>query len=217
MKAIPWEDSLSKQEQSLLVGGLLGDARLESRSKAGTARLRIHHAESQKEYVFWKYRLLQSRVAGPPWKTAWIDRRNGETYVSWFFHTRTLTQFTPFWKLFYPRGKKQLPETIWSYLDPMALAVWFMDDGCFQEDCIILNTQSFTREEHVSLQRYFLQRYGIATGIQRDRRNVRLRFGRNQKERIMEIIQPFLLPLFCKTIPVTTDSRIIRDEIVITR
>ena len=43
----------------LILGSLLGDARLECRSKSirakHTARLRIHQSDKQKDYVFWKY------------------------------------------------------------------------------------------------------------------------------------------------------------------
>lgn len=205
MKVIPWEDSLRSEQRSLIVGGLLGDGRLECRAKSGTARFRIHHSDRQKDYVFWKYNLLKPLVDCQPWKTAWIDKRSGETYVSWFFHTRTTAAFTSWWRLFYPKRTKILPKSIGSLLDPLALAIWFMDDGCFQQDCIILNTQSFSREEHAFMQSYFARVHGIETTIQQDRRNVRLYFGKSERGKVLSIIRPHLLSTFYKTVPVTTD------------
>lgn len=198
MRVIPWEDSLNPEQQSLLVGSMLGDARLECRSKQGTARLRIHHADQQKDYVFWKYNLLKPLVLRPPWRTAWKDKRNGEIYVSWFFHTKTTAILESWWRFFYPEGTKILPSSFGSLLNPLALAVWFMDDGCFQEDSIILNTQSFSREEHTGLQQYFRERYGIEPSIQQDRRNVRLYFGKTEKDKVLSIITSHLLPSFRK-------------------
>lgn len=205
MRVIPWEDSLTAEQQSLLIGCLLGDGRLECRSQAGTARLRIHHADRQKDYVFWKYNLLKPWVMRPPWKTVWKDKRNGELYTSWFFHTRTARVFRPWYFLFYPRGTKCLPGNIKRYLDPLALAVWFMDDGCFQGKCIILNTQSFSRLENERLQKFFKEEHDIHPVIQKDRKNVRLYFGKSQMRKVMSIIQPFLMETFHKTVPVTTD------------
>lgn len=205
MRVIPWEDGLRPRQRSLLVGSLLGDGRLECRSRSETARLRIHHADRQREYLFWKYNLLKPWVDRSPWKTLWTDKRNGKTYVSWFFHTRTTNLFTPWWHLFYLSGSKKLPNKIEKILDPFALAVWFMDDACFQDECIVLNTQSFSRNENERIRAYFVRIYGITPVIQKDRRNVRLYFGKSAKEQILSIIRPYLLPIFLRTIPVTTD------------
>lgn len=208
MKAIPWEDSLTSEQQSLLVGSLLGDARLECRSVTGTARLRIHHADRQRDLLFWKYHMFQSWVKREPWRTDWKDKRNGKIYSSLFFHTRTSSHLTPWWKLFYPNGSKIIPVSIDHYLNPLALAVWCMDDGCFQPESIILNTQSFSLKEHIYLQKIFMQKFGVQPSLHRDRKNMRLYFGKKEKRQLMAIIQPFLLPAFykSKTIPVTTDS-----------
>lgn len=207
-RVIPWEDSLSPKQRSILIGSLLGDARLECRSKRGTARLRIHQSDRQKDLVFWKYAHFKSWVKKKPWKTAWVDSRNGKTYHSWFFHTQTSSLFAPWHTLFYPKGSKILPKPLDQYLDPLTLAVWFMDDGCFQQHCLILNTQSFSVDEHTILQELFKREYGIQTGIQKDRRNVRLYFGKSSRKKLLSVIQPFLLESFYKkTIPVTTDSR----------
>lgn len=201
MKVIPWEDRLSTEQQSLLIGSLLGDARLECRSKRGTARLRKHHAESQKDYLFWKYQLLKRFVTRKPWKTTWVDRRNNRPYTSWFFHTKTSSVFTEWWRLFYPDRTKLLPKIIGPYLDPMALAVWFMDDGCFQSHSIILNTQSFSLAENEFLQKLFRQKFRAQPGIQQDRRNVRLYFGKNASKKIWSIVRPHLLPSFTRRSP----------------
>lgn len=207
MRVIPWEDGLSPEQRSLLVGCLLGDGRLECRSRSATARFRVHHAERHKKYLFWKYNLLKPWVDRSPWQTEWTDRRNGMTYVSWFFHTRTTSAFTPWFHLFYPDGTKRVSERIVELIDPMALSVWFMDDGCFQGNCIILNTQSFSFAEHMLMQQFFKRKYGVAPTIQKDRRNLRLYFGISAKERILPVIRPHLLPEFRKAVPVTTDSR----------
>ena len=211
MKVIPWEDSLNSTQQSVLIGSLLGDARLECRSKSGSARLRIHHAERQRDLVMWKYQVFQDLAARPPWSTDWLDKRNGKTYRSWFFHTKTTLIFREWHQLFYPSPKKVIPQGLKQMLDPLALATWFMDDGCFQDSCIILNTQSFSVVEQKCLSQIFCEKYGVLPTLQKDRKNYRLYFGKKKKQIIENIIRPHVLESFYKTIPVTTSSK---EEIV---
>lgn len=210
-KAIPWEDGLNSKQRSILIGSLLGDARLECRSITGTARLRIHQSDRQRDLVFWKYQEFKSLVYRKPWKTSWMDKRNGKTYVSWFFHTKTTEEFRPWVRAFYPNGKKVLPYHIFHLLDPLALAVWFMDDGCFSNQTIILNTQSFSDQEHSFLQEWFQKRWLILPAIHHDRKNLRLYFGKRWNQKLLKMIEPHLLPSFYKTVPVTTE--VLKDEI----
>ena len=205
MRVIPWEDSFSPEQQSIIVGSLLGDGRLECRSKQGTARFRVHHSDQQKDYVFWKYDHLKTWVTRAPWKTVWTDKRNNQEYISWFFHTNTTDALKPWYTFFYPEKEKIVPKNIGEFLDPLALAVWFMDDGCFQPNSIVLNTQSFTYTEQKIMQKYFLQKYNVHTRIHKDRKNVRLYFGSQERGKIINIIRPHLLSTFYKTVPVTTD------------
>ena len=75
-------EKLSAIQQEVLVGTLLGDGRLECRSKSGSARLRIHHAESQRDYLFWKFHVFQNLVTREPWQVTWTGRQTGNTYAA---------------------------------------------------------------------------------------------------------------------------------------
>lgn len=205
---IPWEDDfdiLSKKQTALAIGSLLGDGRLECRSKQNTARLRIHHAESQKDYLLWKYRMLKSIVSSPPKRHEYIDGRYHSPVVSWYFHTKTLGGFSKLYTLFYHEGKKVIPNNIDELLDPFVLAVWVMDDGCFFKQALILNTQSFTITEQQLLRAALKTRFHVAAGIQKDRKNFRLYFSIVETKKIRMILQSFLF--VSKFIPVETDSR----------
>ena len=209
MKVIPWEDNqrLTDAQKDILVGCLLGDGRLECRAKSGTARFRVHHAESQREFLFWKYRHFQNLTRGAPWRTEWLDKRNGQIYGSWFFHTVTSSVFEPFHKRFYREGTKIIPENIGDELTPQAVAVWVMDDGCRTRDAIILNTQSFTFDEQRRLLGEMKRRYKISGSINRDRNNFRLRFGRVDANTLSRIVAPYIIAsLSAKIVPVSTVS-----------
>ena len=217
MKIIPWEDNqlLSDLQKDIIIGCLLGDGRLECRAKSGTARFRVHHAESQCEFLFWKYEKFQNMVHGAPWRTEWLDKRNGHVYGSWFFHTRTSHVFESFHRRFYQKGIKIIPKDIRKDLTPRALAVWIMDDGCKTRNEIILNTQSFTLDEQKLLLEELIKLYGIHGTINRDRKNYRLRFGKVAAEKLSRLVEPFIIEsLFTKIVPVSTELGKMTEPVV---
>jgi hypothetical protein len=192
---IPWEDNfdkLSRKQKELIIGSVLGDGRLECRSLAKTARLRIHHADSQKDYLFWKFNELKSLSNISPNRHEYIDKRSGTKVVSWYFHTRTSASLGKLYGLFYKDGVKILPKNLLKILTPFALAIWVMDDGCFYKQSLILNTQNFTIKENKDLQNVFKEMYGVEGRMQKDRNNFRLYFSRQSTEKIKIIVQPFI-------------------------
>ena len=46
------------------------------------------------------------------------------------FEFFTYTSFNWIQEVFYPNGRKVIPSSLASYLTPLALATWVMDDGC---------------------------------------------------------------------------------------
>lgn len=205
--AIPWEDkNLTTRQQEILIGSLLGDGRLECRSLQGSARFRVHHADSQRELLFWKYDEFKKFVRGEPWSTDWYDKRYVRFYQSWFFHSITSQIFAPFHKLFYQDGFKRVPSNIIDYLTPLVCAVWIADDGCRTDGGLILNTQSFSIEEQRVLLEALEKRYQVQGSINRDRRNFRLRFSNVNTSRFKMVVQSFVFPiLHSKFVPVTTN------------
>lgn len=208
MKVIPWEDKqLTPRQREILYGSLLGDGRLECRSKNETVRFRVHHADSQKDLLLWKYNEFKEFVVREPWCTEWYDQRYKKKYKSWFFHTKTLQIFTPIYRQFYKNGQKHIPNNIVNHFTPLVIAVWIVDDGCKTSDGLILNTQSFSLNEQNKLLAVLDYRYKIQGTINRDRQNFRLRFNRINTNQLRVLVYPFKIPILkTKFVPVTTDS-----------
>ena len=84
----------SPHQFDVIIGSLFGDARLECRSIGlrypVTARLRMHHGEKQKDYVFWKYEILKDLVIRGPREISWANPKRDIHEVSWYFHTKSL-------------------------------------------------------------------------------------------------------------------------------
>lgn len=197
---IPWEGN------DLIVGCLLGDGRLECRSKNSTARLRIHQADSQKDYIDFKWGLLKGICLQKPKRVTSFHKKYRKTVISWFFHTKTTKQLGQLRKLFYVGNKKVLPKNLGSMLTAKSLAFWIMDDGCHSKDGLILNTQSFSFNEQQILQKILLKNFGLKAGINKDRGNFRLRIKKDSLSQLFKIIEPYIISsMKFKIAPVTTD------------
>ncbi len=200
---------IPSRQYSIIIGTLFGDGRLESRSKNCSARLRIHHGIEQKALVFWKYLELRNFVSTEPRKISSCDvSETTKKYYSWYFHTRTFKEFSLLYKSFYTNGRKVLPENSESLFNKLMLAVWYMDDGCRDNNSIILNTQNFTFSEHQKMHSIFLKKYQINPSIVKDRDRFRLRFDKNNSKKFLSLVEEEVIPsMRYKTFPVTTDPK----------
>lgn len=104
----------------------------------------------------------------PPRRVERLDRRNNKTYFSMRFYTRAVFRLER--TLFYIEGTKRVPADIVELLDPLALSVWYMDDGGRGGRTplgMVWNVSSYQAEDRELLRQVLLDRYGIVTTLQR--------------------------------------------------
>ncbi|RFS47748.1 intein-containing recombinase RecA [Micromonospora craniellae] len=114
---------LSEQQWQVVLGSLMGDGALSpNRRDRSGVRFRLGHGAQQVDYLDWKVSLL-----GNLSHSRRTDSR-GAAFVD----------FTPLPELdelrravYLGDGKKHLSWDYLKALTPLALAVWYMDDGCF--------------------------------------------------------------------------------------
>jgi recombination protein RecA len=115
---------LSPMQQQVILGAVMGDGNLSKpvRREDESARFRMGHGANQVAYLDWKVSLLAN-----------------------IQHSRTtnakgavFADFTPLAELgelretvYFGDGKKHLTWEYLKALTPFALAIWYMDDGCF--------------------------------------------------------------------------------------
>ena len=114
---------LSGQQWQVVLGSLLGDGNL-SRNLRGRSgvRFRLGHGAKQRDYLEWKVSMLGNVPC---------SRRVNEKGA-------VFADFTPLPELgelqrtvYMGNGKKTITDDYLKALTPLALAIWFMDDGCF--------------------------------------------------------------------------------------
>ncbi|TLG16432.1 recombinase RecA [Nocardia cyriacigeorgica] len=114
---------LSAQQLQVVLGSLMGDGNLSpNRYDRNGVRFRMGHGPQQHAYLDWKVSLLGNIKSSV--------RVNDEG--------AKFADFTPLPELaelqravYLGDGKKFLSEEFLKALTPLALAVWYMDDGCF--------------------------------------------------------------------------------------
>ena len=142
---------LTKKQEDVLIGSLLGDAHIEYNRKF--CRVRFDHSLSQLEYLKWKHQLLEP-LSNNIYEYTIYDKRTQKSYKKARFYTRTLPILNSFRESFYPDGKRVVPDNIKSiFRSHLALAVWYLDDGSVKMDCraFRLHTNSFTQFEVLAL------------------------------------------------------------------
>ena len=175
--------SLSKVQQQLIVGCVLGDGYMR---KKVNAHLQITHSIKQKEYVDWKYANLRNIVLTPPKVYMGNAKR-----IGYRFFTRSLPCLTTFYDMFYRKGVKMVPENL--ILSPLSLAVWYMDDGSKSRKASYLNCQQFDPISQSNLLET-LARIGILASLNKDKTYSRIYISYSYTPILVNMIKRYIVP-----------------------
>lgn len=183
--------NFSKNQQLLVVGSILGDGCLLENWSKTNFRLSITHSQKQSEYIHWKYLQLKNFILSKPRK---YDRNQS-------FIVRTISHpyLSQLHKVFYPKGKKIIPNNIREYLkSPLTIAVWYMDDGNIRKTNnkvygYYLNTQSFSYSENKKLAHAMKYNFGINCSILRNKGYYRLYIGID-RNKFSDLVGEYVIP-----------------------
>lgn len=194
---------LSENQRALVIGSILGDGNLRIPGRNKEANFIIDQGKAQKDYVFWKYKIMREWVLTPPKKVVRVYHKDRtRKTISWRFLTISHPEFTKFYQMFYRKGKKIIPESIKKLLNnPLTLAVWIMDDGTKSGESFFLNTQNFTRKEQEELIRCLKENFGIEGKINihsywKGKILYRIRINSISLEKFYKLVGSYILPQF---------------------
>ena len=178
--------SLTQLQKSFIVGTLLGDGYIRQVKGRKNAFLEVNHSITQKEYVEWKYQILKNLTrSGPKF------RKGNGNRIAYRFFTKQHPEFTKIMDLFYKDKKKRIPDLA---LDPLILAVWFMDDGSrCSEDNVYINTQQFSKEDQYKLLE-FLRKIGLEGTLNKDKEYYRIRFKTSSISQLFGMVDQYVIP-----------------------
>ena len=189
-------ESLTKSQNDILIGKILGDGCLERNGI--NVRLKIEQGDKQREYVNWLYDQFKPHVGRPP-RALFHSGISGIKTKRWRFSTLTKSFLNPYQTLFYKESRKVISSKIVSLINtPLILAVWYMDDGYMRTDKtgIYLCTSSFSLREHKLLQQALTKNFEIDSSIHYAGEYPRIYIPSRSRDDFLGIIQPYVLGLF---------------------
>lgn len=199
---------VSNEVVQVAIGGLLGDSHIRKKSwlspsgekLSGNSQIMISHGEEQVDYLKWKMEKF-----GELWNGV-IRERVGKWGTTYAAETKSSHKLNPFYELL---GKpKVVTRKLLNFLDPLGLAVWYMDDGTLMIEYhkrldgtyaikrrrIALCTECFSIEEHYIMQRYFKVVWDIDTSIFKIAGKYRLSMNFTNAKKFVDIIKDHVHP-----------------------
>jgi hypothetical protein len=183
---------LSPTQRSVLAGTMLGDACIARHGRYH--RLHVKHKGAHRALVDFKYHTFETFVSMAVHE--FDQQLRGKRYPCAQFATRTDPIFSEWYDRFYEDGRKIVPSDIERDLDPLALAVWFMDDGAADYAGVTFQTHSFTLEEVEQLDAVLRERFHLASNPRQNRGGWILYVQASSLDRLRAIIEPHILPEF---------------------
>jgi len=201
---------LTSLQKEVAVGALLGDCTLNVLKSPTKPTLKFEQGArkvNDKSYIDFLYTVFAPLVGSCP-KPRY---KNGIVH-SYHFRTLGSPQFLFYSQQFYAENslgqrKKVVPKNIHQMLTPIALAIWFMDDGSLQthgnsrtkNSTYILHTEGFTFQDNKILQKALGDVFGLQTSLHKDTREngtlYRLYIGASDSKKFREIVEPYILPV----------------------
>ncbi|WP_369786491.1 intein-containing recombinase RecA [Saccharomonospora xinjiangensis] len=193
------KELLSDQQRQVVLGSLLGDGNLSAnRDGRRGVRFRMGHGAKQADYLDWKVALLGNIAC---------TRTTDDTGA-------VFADFTPLPELeelrravYFGDGKKHVSWDFLKALTPLALAVWYMDDGSFAVRCegvqgrtaevggrIEIRVEALGEDSRRRLLSYLRDSYDLDVTL--DHRGsgevAVLRFSPAASERFQELVSPYM-------------------------
>ncbi len=194
--------SLSRDQKSILFGTILGDGFLQKTGEKNS-RLRLEHGKNQKEYLLWKVKKLGNLFQGKPKYLERIHPISKRMYGYWRHQSQSTPYLGKLRKIFYPEGKKKIPEDLEKYLTPLALAVWYMDDGYYypRDRCVYLYLGNVSQKEAETVTQVLLKKFDIVTQVKAKKKGYAIYFSPQETQKLKNLIKDHIFYQFNYKLP----------------
>lgn len=178
--------SLTIFERAIIIGSVLGDGYLRIIPGRSDAFLEINHSIKAKDYVDFKFNSLKRISRSKP-----KERENNDGRIAYRFFTKQHSEITEIYQKFYDNNRKIIPKDL--VLNPVILAIWYMDDGSKSRDRdIYLNSQQFSINDQKRLINA-LRKLKIKSRLNKDKKYYRIRILKESISSFMKIIEPHVI------------------------
>lgn len=189
---------VSDEQLQYIVGGVLGDGSLVVEEEGQNAYFTC--AGTNHGYMIKRALVLQSLCISEQPRIKLRPLPRNTIYTVSTARIKVLTDLYP---LCYKNGLKMVSKEFLSLVKPLALAIWFMDDGTLVKSRTsrfgrsaryAIYTQSFGWDGNRLLVDFLLSHFGVEAKIYRDGDAPYLSIGVLASVKFRDIIEPFVVP-----------------------
>ena len=183
---------INDKANQIIIGSLLGDGCI---IKKHNCVFKILHSKVQEDYCKYKYDLIiesgicarfsyekghESIIGGRTIKN------NGQVCIS----SCQNQSFNKYRKEWY-KDKKEIPQSVYE-LNPLGLAIWFMDDGTKNKSSYYISTNGFSFKDQEVLMDMLFKNFGIISSLHKNKDKYVLYIRAESRELFTEIISPYI-------------------------
>lgn len=189
---------LDSRLRTIIMGTLLGDANLNRRGSH--YRLLIKHGKSQQSLIEWKREQLKA-ITGME-INEFSQKVKGKLYRFCQFVTLTHPAFTDLHTIFYRGRNKIVPARINELItDPLALAVWIMDDGARAGAGMTIQTHSFFKNGVERLKKLLKDNFRLTVSLRKNKDRAILYIPKAEIPRLKMLVREHILPEYMYKFP----------------
>ena len=178
-------------QKQVLIGTMLGDANFSMGKNGVSPSMSCAHGIKQKEYCEYKTKIFESLGAKCNYhKRNTIDKRTNIYYEDYTMYVPANPEFLPYFKSFYPNGKKVIPFDLFNQFTEVSLAFMFMDDGSKASSGYRIATNCFTKSDIMQFQNFLLEKFNIETSLCADN-SIYIRA--NSRNLFTYLISPYMI------------------------
>ena len=179
-----------------IIGMLMGDAGLSKDRK--NSHLFIGHSKKYEAYALWKKEILEQVTSVSVWYGESTAQKDGKLHQVMRIWTKSHPFYTGLRDRMYFENRKTFDLHCLLRLTDLGLLLWFLDDGTryWEENgntpSILFCTDRYNYIEHLSLQKYFHDRWNLIGKMNRHGKHWRIRFANSEAKKLDEIFSPYL-------------------------
>lgn len=160
---------LTDIEFQVILGTVLGDTHLYKKYTHGDCTGTCNHSLEQEELIFAKYNYLKNISQEPRLVDKYDGRLQNPNYQQWYWYINANPALNGIYDMFYKDNIKYINKELFEKIEPLGLAIWYMDDGSKTESGYKLCTNSFLDNDLSILQGVLLFKFNINTSKHSDR------------------------------------------------
>lgn len=201
---LPIPEPTQAQEQ-IIIGSIFGDGGLSKpkapNQNAKNPHLTLGHKKSQLEYLKFKFEVLKNLTSNELTlaKNGYIDEKGYRREPFYYFRTINHQYFKKLRDYVYiENGKNKVTKDLLNRLQPLGLAIWYMDDGSLNKWRVSLSTVNFDEESVNQIISHLKNKYNLLwkkEPIRLKSGEVRFRinlYKEGGSERFMKLISPWI-------------------------